>query len=342
MTVTEPDTESMRIDVHAHYFPKDYVQKMIALGRTDVHPGSGQPADFGSRLAAMDEAAVEAQVLSAVGLDCQMHEREAAVQAARFINDAYRDVVDEHAGRFRAFGWLPLPYVEDAVAEAERCLGELDFAGIAMSCFFQGRPLDDPAFEELWAELNRRQTVVYVHPVGMHSCGHPGMSQYGLHTAFGSFMQLSVAATRLVYSGVTQRYPDISFIFAVCGGMLPYMLPRMERNLRRGLNDEAVVASGAQFFAWVKKLPIDAADPIAEFRRFYYDTSVQDVPLALLAARETYGVDRLVLGSDEIFASLTEAVQMIQDSPYLTAEEKTAVLDLNAQRVLKLTAAKVR
>jgi predicted TIM-barrel fold metal-dependent hydrolase len=340
--VSESEPGAMRIDVHAHYFPKDYVQKMIALGRNDIHPGSGQPADLGPRLAAMDETAVEAQVLSAVGLDCQMHDRDSAVEAARFINDEYRDVVEDHGGRFRAFGWLPLPYVEDAIAEAIRCLDELEFAGIAMSCFYQERSLDDPAFEELWAELNSRRAVIYVHPVGAHSCGHPGMDKYGLHTGFGSFMQLSVAATRLIYSGVTQRYPNISFIFAVCGGMLPYMLPRIERNLRRGFNDEAVVASGAQFFAWVKQLPLDPADPISEFRRFYYDTSVQDVPLALLAAKETYGVDRLVLGSDEIFASLTEAVQMIENSPYLSAEEKTAVLDLNAQRVLKLTPTKVR
>jgi hypothetical protein len=53
--------------------------------------------------------------------------------------------------------------------------------------------------------------------------------------------------------------------------------------------------------------------------------------------RDTVGVERLLLGSDEIFASLTEAVQMIEQSPDLTAEEKTAVLDLNAQRLLRLS-----
>ena len=333
--MSEAASERMRVDVHAHYYPKGYIDEMVRLGRTDMPP-AGQSADLGPRIATMDEAHCEAQVLSAVGLDCQMHERDAAVTAARFINDAYREVVDAHGGRFRAFGWLPLPYVEESLAEAARCLDELQFAGIAMSCFYQGRSLNDPDFEELWAELNRRKAVVYVHPVGMHSCGHPGMNQFGLHTAYGSQTQLPVAATQLVYSGITIRYPEISFIFAVCGGTLPYLLPRIERNLRRGFTDEAVAATGPNFFAWVKKLPLDPADPLAEFRRFYYDTSVQDVPLALLAVRETLGVDRLVLGSDEIFASLTEAVQMIESSPYLTAEEKTAVLDLNAQRLLRL------
>jgi predicted TIM-barrel fold metal-dependent hydrolase len=334
--MSEMAAERMRIDVHAHYYPKSYIDEMIRLGRTDMPP-AGQSSDLGSRIATMDEVQCEAQVLSAVGLDCQMHESGAAVTAARFINDAYREVVDAHGGRFRAFGWLPLPYVEESLAEMARCLDELEFAGIAMSCFYQGRSLNDPDFEELWAELNRRRAVVYIHPVGMHSCGHPGMNQFGLHTAYGSQVQLPLAATHLVYSGLTIRYPDISFIFAVCGGTLPYLLPRIERNLRRGFSDEAVAATGPSFFAWVKKLPLDPSDPLAEFRRFYYDTSVQDVPLALQAIRDTVGVERLVLGSDEIFASLVEAVHMIEQTSVLTDEEKTAVLDLNAQRLLGLS-----
>jgi predicted TIM-barrel fold metal-dependent hydrolase len=332
--MTEMAAERMRIDVHAHYYPKGYIEEMIRLGN-DVPP-AGQSADLSTRLATMDEAQCEAQVLSAVGLDCQMHEPAAAATAARYINDAYHDVVQQHGGRFRAFGWLPLPYMEESLAETARCLDELEFTGIAMSCFYQGRSLNDPDFEELWAELDRRHAVVYVHPVGMHSCGHPGMNQFGLHTAYGSQTQLPLAATHLVYSGITTRYPNVSFIFAVCGGTLPYLLPRIERNLRRGFNDEAIAATGPSFFAWVKKLPLDPADPIAEFRRFYYDSSVQDVPLALQAIKDTVGVERLLLGSDEIFASLTEAVQMIQESSVLTEDEKTAVLDLNAQRLLRL------
>ncbi len=328
----------MRIDVHAHYFPTAYVERMRSLGRTDLHPGMGQSSDLSSRIATMDAAGVELQILSAVGLDCQMHDRDAAVDAARFINDTYREVIQESGGRFGAFGWLPLPYAEEALAEAARCLDELDFHGIAMSCSFQGRSLDDAEFEPLWAELNRRAAVVYVHPVGAHSCGHPGMDRYGLHTAYGSFVQPSLAATRLVYSGVTHRYPDIRFTFAVCGGALPYLWPRVERNLRRAFDQSATAAVGAGFFSWIKELPLEADDPMAPFRRFFYDTSVQDLPFAFMHARHTYGVDRLVLGSDEIFASLAEIVEQIEQTEYLSAEEKVAILDRNAQALLRLAA----
>jgi predicted TIM-barrel fold metal-dependent hydrolase len=93
---------------------------------------------------------------------------------------------------------------------------------------------------------------------------------------------------------------------------------------------------GNHFFAWVKDLDLDHDDPMSALRRFWYDTSTQDLPLALLCAKESYGADRLLLGSDAIFASLTEAVSYIQDSAFLSDEEKTRILDHAAQEVLNL------
>lgn len=324
----------MRIDVHAHFFPTDYVDYLADLG-LPVR-GFGQAVDVSRRLATLDENEVDAQVLSAVGLDTQIPDPKKAAKAARYINDRYKALEIEHNGRFRSFGWLPLPYVDEAIKEATYCLDELEFAGLAFPCFYQGRPLDDPDFEPFWAELDKRSAVAYVHPVGQHSCCHFGLKDYGLHTAYGSPLQTSTAATRLIYSGVQQRYPNIKFVFAVCGGYLPFMWSRLEKNLRRGLDMTATDAVGAGFFGWVKKLPLDHADPMSAYKKFWYDTSVQDVPHAMLLVKESYGVDRLVLGSDEIFASLTEAVAYIRNDPYLSDAEKTAILDENAQKLLQL------
>ena len=321
----------MRIDVHAHYFPTDYVELLADYGLPCR--GFGQSTDLSSRLAELDKADIDTQILSAVGLDTQIPDPEKAMQAARFINDAYKDVEIKHNKRFRAFGWVPLPYVDLALEEATRCLDELEFAGIAMPCFYQRRPLDDPEFDPFWDEMNRREAVVYIHPVGSHSNCDCGMADYGLHTAWGSPTQLGVTATRLVYSGVASRFPNIKFIFAVCGGFLPYQWHRIETNLRRGLTGSANAAVGNKMFSWVKKLPIDPKDPMAQFKKFYYDTSVQDVPAAMLLVKESYGVDQLLLGSDEIFASVTEIVDYIKNNQYLNEQEKTQILDKNAQKL---------
>ena len=324
----------MRIDVHAHYFPTAYTDKLVALGLGHARH-SGQSNDLSTRLKTMDEAKCDHQILSAVGLDTQVRNVAGAVEGARMANDIYADVVQQTGGRMRAFGWVPLPYVEEAIAEAARCLDVLKFEGICFPCFFHDRPLDDPEFEPFWAELNNRKTKAYVHPVGAHSCSHPGMADYNLSMAAGSMAQLQITAQRLVYSGLSHRYPDIEFIFAVCGGYLPYMWERIKRNLMRGLTTRAKGAVAANFFAWMDNTPVTADDPMRAFKRFWYDTSVQDIPEAMLLVQKSYGTDRLLLGSDEIFASLTEVVSYIETNPYLSADEKHAVLDLNAQGLFR-------
>ncbi|WP_428152170.1 amidohydrolase family protein [Brevundimonas sp.] len=325
----------MRIDVHAHYFPAAYTDKLVSLGLNHAR-GSGQSSDLSGRLRTMDEAKCDHQILSAVGLDTQVPDLAGAVEGARVANDLYRAVVDETGGRMRAFGWVPLPYVEEAIVEARRCLDDLQFEGICFPCFFQGRPLDDPAFEPFWAELNSRKAKAYIHPVGAHSCCHPGMADYNLSMAAGSMAQLQITAQRIAYSGLSTRFPDIEFIFAVCGGYLPYMWERIKRNLTRGLTTRASGAVAANFYSYVDNMPITLQDPMKPFRRFWYDTSVQDIPEAMLLVQKSYGTDRLLLGSDEIFASLTEAVTYIETNPYLSAAEKTAILDQNAQRLFRL------
>jgi aminocarboxymuconate-semialdehyde decarboxylase len=327
----------MRIDVHAHYYPQSYIDLLIELGRNDLAAyAAGQSTDFTQRLKIMDECNTDIQILSSIALDTLIEDEVGSVRACRFINDAYKEVIDAHGGRFGAFGQVPLPHVESAIAEAERCLDQLDFQGICMPCFYNGAPLDSSAFEPFWAAMNKRGAVIYVHPVGTHSCDCHGMADYGLHTAYGSPLQLSVAATRLVFTGLTKRYPDLKFIFAVCGGFLPYWWTRLETNLHRGLKMTAVSAVGSKYFDWIKDLGLNSDDPMAPFRRFWYDTSVQDVPDAMRCVKNAYGADRLLLGSDEIFGSLAEAVRYIEENEDLTAEEKHAILDENAQALLQL------
>ena len=328
----------MRIDVHAHYWAAAYIDLLVELGRTDLAFAGRQADDLDERVAEMDRVGVDVQILSAIGLNTEVPDAQGSRRAAAGINDIYADVVERYRGRFRAFGSVPLPFVDQAIAESDRVLGELNFPGIALPCTVDGKPLDDATFEPFWENLARHDAVVYIHPVGSNSSCHPGLADWGLHTAYGSPLQLATAATRMVFSGLTFRYPTIQFVFGVCGGILPYLWPRLDRNLRRGLDRSAEKAVGGNYFAWVQKLPLDPDDPMSAFRRFWYDSSTQETPLTMQMVKETFGVDRLLLGSDSIFASLTEVVSYLQDSPYLTAEEKVAVLDRNAQALLQLPA----
>jgi predicted TIM-barrel fold metal-dependent hydrolase len=198
---------------------------------------------------------------------------------------------------------------------------------VSVPCSVSGMPLDDPALEELWAGLNDRATTVYVHPVGQDSQGHWGLEQFGLSAMFGSPLQLGVAACRIVFSGMLQRFPKLQFVFAQCGGFLAARWEAIENIvLRPGLAGHAPYMLG-----WVNSLALDASDPMAGFRQLYFDTSgIYHTPGAIAEARHSYGVDRLVLGSDTRFMSLTDTVSFIADTDLLTAPEKSGILERGA------------
>jgi predicted TIM-barrel fold metal-dependent hydrolase len=320
----------MRIDVHAHYWPGDYIQALIDAGVPGIAGVARQPDDFDDRLAVMDRNGVDLQILSAIGLPVSLPDVDAATRTTRLINDIYMSIAQRYPGRFAAFGSVPLPHVDAAIAETERCYAELGVLGIGLPCIVDGRPIDAPEFEPFWENLARHNAVVYVHPAGADSTCHPGLDSWGLSIGYGSPLQISVAPVRIMYSGLSRRYPSLRFVFAMCAGFLPFLWPRADRNLRRGFARSAVKAAGPAFMSHLNELPLDPQDPLSGLKRFWYDTAIQDVPTALMVARDSYGADRLVLGSDEIFASLDDAVAFVLDSPHLTDEQKLAVLDRNA------------
>jgi predicted TIM-barrel fold metal-dependent hydrolase len=329
----------MRIDVHSHWWPASYIDLMQSLGREDLRFAMRQDDNLDGRIAEMDRVGVDVSLLSAIGLDTEMPTADGAAQASRHINDLYVELTKRYDGRFRGFAQSVLPFVPEAIAEADRALDELGLVGIALPCIIGGKPLDDSAYEEFWKHLGSRKerVVVYVHPVGTHSNAHPGLTEFGLNMLLGSTLQIAEAPLRVALSGLTTRYPNIHFIFAVCGGTLPYLWQRYETNLRRGL--DAVKNGGpmAGMFAWLGALDLDAADPMSIFRKnLWFDTSVQDVPYALRLSKETYGADRILLGSDSTFASLTEAVESVQNSADLTADEKHRILDVAAEELMQL------
>ncbi len=314
----------MRIDVHSHLYPAEFLDLMVSLGREDLRRVNRQELDMSGRVAAQDASGVDAQVLSFVGLNAVVDDPGGATEAAQCLNDIYADVCARGDGRFLAFALLPLPHVERAIAEAQRALRSPTCVGIALPCSVSGVPLDDPRFESLWAALDEQRSTVLIHPIGSDSGGHWGLAEWGLGAMFGSPMQIGIAACRLVFSGLSTRYPHVRFIFAQEGGFLPSRWEAIENIvLRPGFAGHAPYMLG-----WVKDLDVDPDDPMARFRDFYYDTAgLHQMPTLLTVAQQTYGLDRLVLGSDALFGSLTGVVEFLHNSPLLDNEQVLNLLE---------------
>ncbi len=313
----------MRIDVHAHYFHREYLDAVARRGgeaivaHTARAPGRDMtPEDI---IALQDAAGVDLQVLSPSASQPYLPREADAVAAARVCNDIYADLTRRYPGRFAAFGTVPLPHVDAAIAEAARCLDSLGMVGINTGCSVAGRPLDDPAFEPFWAELDRRGAVLFLHPMGV---GGPCMDKFNLPFLVGAPFEDTVAAVRLVLSGVSVRYPNIRVIVPHLGGTLPFLLARIDGGPGGPPRSREAALEG----------PVSAY-----LRRFWYDT-VNHSPDALRCALAAFGVDRLLLGSDFPYAIgdyYKHCVSYIEEVG-LTPAEVEAIWGGNAQALLGL------
>src|SRR6185312_4994806 len=161
----------MRIDVHAHYWTDAYLDMLVKLARSDTATqrgiGAGSGSELDARLRLMDRAGVDIQVLSAAPqLPYSAENADGAAAAARYVNDEYAALVSLHRDRFRAFAAMPMPHIDAAIAEMSRAIDELGMVGVTMNTSILDRAITDPAFEPVFAELDRRGAILYLHPVG--------------------------------------------------------------------------------------------------------------------------------------------------------------------------------
>ena len=160
----------MIVDLHAHYFPKDYNAILLRIGGRSLpeaaRPITARPmrkddlAGIATRLKQMDEAGVQLQVLSPAASPPYAEKEADAVEAARLINDSYAELAKTYPGRLAAFVSLPLPHIDAALREMERGLDQLGMLGVSMTCSCFDRSTAEAEFEPLYQEMNRRRAVL--------------------------------------------------------------------------------------------------------------------------------------------------------------------------------------
>ena len=271
------------IDVHAHAFSGEYVALLDRLGAVSevMHTTQGvfsdsQRDDVERRLAIMDLGNVERQVLSMSAATPYFENVASAQEAARFINDEHAEMCRRFPDRFSFFCVLPMPHIDASLAEAERAFTELGAVGVTFTTHVLGRALSDRAFAAIFAELDRRGAVVFIHPVGM-ACGSSIIADSNLSWTIGAPIEDAVCALQLMQADFPRRYPQLKVILPHLGGFLAFLRYRLGRSTDR----------------WMP----GAEAPAEQMRKFWYDTSNGE-PAALRASVECYGVDKLLLGTD--------------------------------------------
>lgn len=166
-------------------------------------------------------------------------------------------------------------------AEIANAFDNLKADGVVLLSNYEGAYLGDARFEPIWAELNRRAAVVFIHP------GHPdlalieGMPGPMVYYPFDT----PRAAVQIALNGVLDRYQNLNIILFHAGGFIPYAAYRF-----------------AEIGALLKHSSVTADEFLAKFQRFYYDTALSSSPAALPTLQAFAGTQNILYGSDFPYA----------------------------------------
>jgi 6-methylsalicylate decarboxylase len=270
----------LRIDTHHHVIPPDY-RKALQRAGLDEAGGRAVP-DWSSEasLQAMAELGVGTAIVSVSTPGTAFLPNPAdAAALARDVNDYAAALTAAQPERFGFFATVPMPHVDITVAEAVRALDDLKADGVVLLANNAGTYLGEDGQDALFAALNDRSAVVFLHPAELPGPIVPGMPPF----AADFLLDTTRAAYLLVRNGIRTRYPKIRFILSHAGGFVPYASHRM-----------AVVITADTGRSW--------ADVLDDFASFYFDTALSSSAAALPTLLAFAKPGHITFGSDFPFA----------------------------------------
>ncbi|MBI2953474.1 MAG: amidohydrolase [Chloroflexi bacterium] len=311
-----------KIDVHAHYYPDEYLQVLAKIG-ADSHTVAGAPIipwqGTQARLDVMKEAQVDVEVLSISTPNVFFDDRQASITLAQICNDSMSEICAEDPDHFLGFISVPLPHVTAAIEELHRALRKPGMVGVTLGTNIAGRPLDAPEFMPFYEELNRLRLPAYIHP--MDPVGMPHARDYMMTTNIGFLFETCTAATRLVLGGVLEKYPDFPVILCHLGGAIPFISDRIDHAARRYEETRKNISQ----------------PPSAYYKKMYFDTAMTYGPVPFGCTLKYAGEDHIVLGTDYPFtrAEHMRTVPSVENSG-ISAEAIKKIFETNSSGILKL------
>ena len=296
-------TDRTVIDVHAHILAEDTMALMRkeapSIGPRleridddfavlDVAGGSYRPFprgawDLQKRFQDMDAAGIDMQVVSNTP-QTFLYNQDAKLTAAlaALQNDQIAKAVAAHPDRLLGIATLPMQAPELAADELRRAMRKLGLKGAQIGSNVNGRNLDDPGLEPLWAAANELGAFIMVHPTQV--AGAERLKSYYLVNLIGNPLDTTIAAAALVFGGVIERYANINFLMVHGGGFVPYQIGRFKHGWQVRPEPQAKL-----------KVPPDTSLDL-----LFFDTILHGQPALEFLVRSC-GASRVLLGSDYPF-----------------------------------------
>jgi len=321
------------IDCQTHIFSPEFAELLFKNkgqvwperqdGALVVHFGNHQalridPADYSpeKKLADMDSCGVEYSILapnipSPSDLDYELRE-----SGAKASNNYTAELCARHPNRFRGLAVLPFTSIEATLSEYKRAIEFLGLSGILLLSQLGGRMVDDPCWNPLYEAAASDGIPLVIHPT--IPTWSEAIHDHAMIPMMGFMVDHSFAMLRLILGGVLERYPTLKILHPHCGGVLPYLLPRVDEQTevkRRGR--EFITKAPSEYY---KSVYMDIVSPSEKTVRFSIDFA---------------GTDRILFGSDHPWIKIESMVDIFNRLG-LSAAEAEAVGFRNAAKLFHI------
>lgn len=300
----------MRTDVHNHALPRPALKLLDAEPvyrvriEGDRWSGGHHPpfmvapafVEPDAKLAELEAKGLDAAIVSVIPplfyTDLELAPLE---QLSAAVNEGLAGFQAAHPDRFRWLAHVPLGFPERAAELLAEAVAA-GAVGVEIPTHVRGRRLDEAEFEPFWAAVEELGTPILMHP--FDNASHPALDDWYLQNVIGNQLETTIAAERLICSGLLDRHPGVRIVLVHAGGYLPFQAGRLRhaRTTRPELADAP-------------------ADPWRYFGQLVVDTITHDRE-ALAYVVERVGAENVLLGTDlpfdmatpEPWTALVEAV----------------------------------
>ena len=326
------------VDIYCHIFPDKFFQEMnrIAprLGNIAARlRGVKKLFDLDERFREMDQFGDYREIISLPNPPIEdFAQGDIGLSLARIGNDAMAELCARHPARFPAFvAALSLTDVEGSVREVRRAVTELGAGGVQIFTNIAGRPLDDPAFEPIFAAMAELDLPIWLHPArtaAMPDYTAEQKSRYEMWWCFGWPYETSVAMVRMVFAGLLDRYPSLKIITHHLGGMIPFYDGRIGPGL-------AVLGSRTLDEDYSKVLSSLKRPHLDYLHDFYGDTALFGGGVqAVRCGLEFFGVDHVVFATDTPLGPIAPTIARINELE-IPQGDRRKIFAGNAERLLR-------
>jgi predicted TIM-barrel fold metal-dependent hydrolase len=304
------------IDWHAHHTAPELVAELTARGARAPRIDDFDSPDFAQRIAAMDAAGVDVQLVCQGAAQLDSFPAEAATELVRMSNALIAERIGEFPGRLFGVLAVSLHDVAASVEEIRRCGGR-GFRAVLL--YARGEMLTRPEMEPLFATIAELRLPIFLHGGGQQPAteGLDRLEDGGQGVIVSAHADAAVSdcVVRMIASGLFDRYPQLQVVIRSGGGGVPLLLKKLY---------------------WKHQSP-DGEQRYSDvlLEHFLVDCASTN-PRTLSFLIDTMGEDRVVFGSDFCggLGPLEKGVRVLEDSP--SPEQVRSLTEQNSLRLLRL------